>query len=54
MPTDPKRPPLMQDKRSVIPIALEDVDLWLFETVGETSTLLRLQPVDLIVAGTAV
>ena len=40
--TDSKRPPNLQDKRSVVPIELEDVDSWLFGTVGEASALIRL------------
>ncbi|WP_307574674.1 hypothetical protein [Paracidovorax avenae] len=42
---DPKRPADRQDKRSVIPIELEDVDTWLAGTVAEASKLLRLAPV---------
>ncbi|WP_375577510.1 hypothetical protein [Paracidovorax oryzae] len=37
---DPKRPPDRQDKRSVIPIELEDVGTWLAGTVAEASKLL--------------
>lgn len=47
---DPKRPPHMQDKRSVIPIAVENVDSWLFGTADEASTLLRLPELGLIEA----
>lgn len=43
---DPKRPPEMQDKRSVVPIAPEDVDAWLFGTVEQAQGLVRLQPVE--------
>ena len=50
---DPKRPPHMQDKRSVIPIALASADPWLFGTVEEASTLLRLPQIELIRAGPA-
>ena len=50
---DPKRPPHMQDKRSVIPIALQNVDLWLFGTVEEASTLLQLPALELIKAAPA-
>ena len=39
---DLKRPPHMQDKRSVVPIELEDVDSWLFGTVEEAQKLVRL------------
>ena len=39
---DPKRPPHMQDKRSVIPIGLADVDAWLFGTSEAAASLLKL------------
>ena len=42
---DPKRPPDMQDKRSVVPIEPADVDLWLFGTVAQAQSLVRLAPV---------
>jgi hypothetical protein len=45
---DPKRPPNMQDKRSVIPIAIADVDPWLFGTREAASALLQLPGLDLI------
>jgi putative SOS response-associated peptidase YedK len=44
---DPKRPPSMQDKRSVIPIALADVDHWLFASPAEAKQLLVLPAVEL-------
>lgn len=44
---DPKRPPNMQDKRSVVPILAEDVDLWLFGAVADAALLLKLQPPEL-------
>lgn len=44
---DPKRPPHMQDKRSVVPIALADVDHWLFASVDEAKKLLVLPAVEL-------
>ena len=47
---DPKRPPNMQDKRSVIPIALEDVDSWLFAPQVEAAALMRLAPVEVFEA----
>lgn len=47
---DPKRAPHMQDKRSVVPIELEDVDSWLFGTVAEAGALLKLPPADSIAA----
>ena len=42
---DPKLPPDQQDKRSVIPIEMADVDQWLAGTVNEASALLQLAPV---------
>lgn len=47
---DPKRPAHLQDRRSVIPIDLADVDSWLFETSEEAASLLRLPGVELMVA----
>lgn len=44
---DPTRPPEMQDKRSVVPIELEDVDPWLFGTVEQAKSLIRLAPAEL-------
>jgi putative SOS response-associated peptidase YedK len=41
---DPKRPPAMQDKRSVVPIEFDDVDSWLFGTLDQARQLLRLAP----------
>ena len=41
---DPKRSPNMQDKRSVIPIAIEDVDAWLATPVEHAEPLIRLAP----------
>jgi len=38
---DPSRPPDRQDKRSVVPIEPEDVDLWLGARVEEAATLIR-------------
>jgi putative SOS response-associated peptidase YedK len=43
---DPKRPPHMQDKRSVIPVERSDVDEWLFGTFDQAKALMRLAPVD--------
>jgi putative SOS response-associated peptidase YedK len=48
---DPKFAPDKQDKRSVIPIELGDVDQWLAGTVQEAQELLRLAPVDVFMAG---
>jgi putative SOS response-associated peptidase YedK len=46
---DPKRPPHMQDKRSVISIEPEDVERWLMASPADVSDLLRLSPADLFV-----
>jgi putative SOS response-associated peptidase YedK len=43
---DPKRPPHMQDKRSVVPIAPADVDVWLHAPQPEAAALVRLSPVE--------
>jgi putative SOS response-associated peptidase YedK len=43
---DLKRAPEMQDKRSVIPVELEDVDQWLFGTRQQAASLMRLAPVE--------
>jgi len=39
---DPRLPPDQQDKRSVIPIEVGDVDQWLAGTLAEAQELLRL------------
>jgi putative SOS response-associated peptidase YedK len=39
---DPKRPPELQDKRSVIPIARADVGAWLTGSVQQAAGLMRL------------
>ena len=44
---DPKRPPEMQDKRSVVPIEFEDVDAWLYGTVEQAKALVRQPAPDL-------
>ena len=44
---DPTRPPGLQDKRSVVPIEFEDVDPWLFGTVEQARSLIRLAPTEL-------
>lgn len=41
---DPKRPPDAQDKRSVVPIALSDVDHWLHAPLDQAARLVRLSP----------
>lgn len=43
---DPKLPANQQDKRSVIPIEMADVDQWLAGTVKQASALLQLAPVE--------
>ena len=42
----PKRPPDMQDKRSVVPIEAADVDTWLHAPVVEAAKLVRLAPTE--------
>ena len=42
---DPKLPADQQDKRSVIPIEMQDVDQWLAGSQAEARLLLRLAPV---------
>jgi putative SOS response-associated peptidase YedK len=42
----PMRPPHMQDKRSVIPIEIEDVGQWLYGTVDEARELLTAAPAE--------
>ena len=50
---DPKLAPDMQDKRSVVPIEPEDVDVWLFGTQAEAKNLLRVPRVEAFAAGPA-
>ena len=45
--------PDQQDKRSVVPIEIEDVDAWLSGSVAEASALVRLAPVEVFDAGPA-
>lgn len=47
---DPKLPPDQQDKRSVVPIELEDVHAWPAGTVEQATELLRSPADDLFVA----
>jgi hypothetical protein len=42
---DPKLAPDKQDKRSVIPIELADVDQWLEGSMKEAQAVLKLAPV---------
>lgn len=48
---DPKRGPDAQDKRSVGPIELEDVDAWLHGTQEQAQALVRLAPAEAFDAG---
>lgn len=48
---DPKLGPNQQDKRSVVPIELHDVDAWLAGTLDVATALLRLPPADAFDAG---
>ncbi|WP_367619163.1 hypothetical protein [Comamonas sp.] len=48
---DPKLPADQQDKRSVIPIEMQDIDQWLAGTAREAGQLLRLAAVDAFEAG---
>ena len=50
---DPKLPPDRQDKRSVVPIELEDVDLWLHGTMSDASALIGFAPLERYLAGPA-
>lgn len=43
---DPKLGPHDQDKRSVVPVELADVDQWLYGTVEEAAQLVKLAPVE--------
>jgi len=47
---DPKLGPDQQDKRSVVPIELQDVDTWLTASVEEAAQLVRLAPAELFTA----
>jgi len=48
---DPKLGADQQDKRSVIAIELADVDVWLFGTVDDARSLVRVPPVEVFEAG---
>ena len=50
---DPTLGPGQQDKRSVVPIELADLDTWLGGTSEAASKLLRLAPVEVFEAGPA-
>jgi len=47
---DPQLGPDQQDKRSVIPIELEDVDDWLFGSAARATELLKLAPAEVFSA----
>lgn len=47
---DPKFSPSEQDKRSIISIEMDEVDLWLHGTLADASHLLKLAPVGLFEA----
>ena len=48
---DPKLRPDQQDKRSVVPIELDDVDTWLTGSQEAAAALVRLAPAEVFVAG---
>jgi len=50
---DSRRSPEMQDKRSVVPIELADVDAWLYGSVDEAQRLVRLPAPELFIAAPA-
>ena len=50
---DPKRAPHLQDKRSVVPIARADADVWLRGSETQARALIRLPAVELFEAGPA-
>jgi putative SOS response-associated peptidase YedK len=47
---DPKRPPAMQDKRSVVPVEAADVEAWLHAPLDQAAQLVRLAPAASFVA----
>ena len=47
---DPRLGPDQQDKRSVVPIELEDVDTWLSAPVAQATKLVQLAPVEVFEA----
>ena len=46
---DPKRPPNMQDKRTVVPLETGDWDTWLRGTVEQAGALIKLPRLELFV-----
>lgn len=51
---DPKLGPEQQDKRSVVPVELEDVDTWLSGSPAAAAALVRLAPAEVFDAGPVV
>jgi len=49
--SDPKQPPHVLDKRSVVPIEFEDVERWLFGSVEEASRWVRLASLETFTGG---
>ena len=47
---DPKRPPALQDKRSVVPVEAADFDAWLNAPVDVAAQLMRLAPAERFIA----
>jgi putative SOS response-associated peptidase YedK len=50
---DPKLAANLQDKRAVVPVEVEDVDLWLHGTVKDAAAVIRFAPLSRYVAGPA-
>jgi hypothetical protein len=48
---DPKLGPEEQDKRSVVPIELQNVDAWLHGTPQQAQALIKLAPAEAFDAG---
>ncbi|KQO23510.1 SOS response-associated peptidase family protein [Acidovorax sp. Leaf78] len=48
---DPKRPPHMQDKRTVVPLEKVDWHTWLHGTIEQAEALIQLPPVELFKHG---
>ena len=46
---DPKRPPNMQDKRTVVPLQTGDWDTWLHGTIEQAEALIKLPRLELFV-----
>lgn len=50
---NPKRPPVQQDKRSVVPLDLADAEAWLHGSLRDAQALLVLPPAEAFDAGPA-